>query len=73
VYAGIALWPSAGRPGRGDPPGPDAALEAEKARTRLLSQVDERRNPRGPGRRWASRSTDGSKCSTSSRISSHRH
>ncbi|MEN3309767.1 MAG: integrase, partial [Micromonosporaceae bacterium] len=28
------------------PPGPDAAREAEKARTRLLSQVDERRNPR---------------------------
>src|SRR4051794_6945435 len=27
-------------------PGPDAAREAEKARTRLLSQVDERRNPR---------------------------
>jgi hypothetical protein len=28
------------------PPGPDAPLEAEKARTRLLSQIDERRNPR---------------------------
>ncbi|GAB1690147.1 tyrosine-type recombinase/integrase [Krasilnikovia sp. M28-CT-15] len=28
------------------PPGPNAAREAEKARTRLLSQVDERRNPR---------------------------
>jgi integrase len=28
------------------PPGPDAAREAEKARTRLLSQVDERRKPR---------------------------
>jgi hypothetical protein len=28
------------------PAGPDAAREAEKARVRLLSQVDERRNPR---------------------------
>ncbi|WP_307831340.1 tyrosine-type recombinase/integrase [Nucisporomicrobium flavum] len=28
------------------PPGPNAAREAEKARTRLLNQVDERRNPR---------------------------
>jgi integrase len=28
------------------PPGPGAAREAEKTRTRLLSQVDERRNPR---------------------------
>jgi integrase len=28
------------------PAGPEAAREAEKARTRLLSQVDERRNPR---------------------------
>ncbi|MFI5895413.1 tyrosine-type recombinase/integrase [Actinoplanes sp. NPDC051513] len=28
------------------PPGPNVAQEAEKARTRLLSQVDERRNPR---------------------------
>lgn len=28
------------------PPGPKAASEAEKVRTRLLSQVDERRNPR---------------------------
>jgi integrase len=28
------------------PPGPDAAREAEKVRTRLLNQVDERRNPR---------------------------
>ena len=28
------------------PPGPRAAREAEKARTRLLAQVDERRNPR---------------------------
>src|SRR4051794_7862285 len=28
------------------PPGPRAAAEAEKARTRLLNQVDERRNPR---------------------------
>src|ERR671910_3769470 len=28
------------------PPGPKAAAEAEKVRTRLLSQVDERRNPR---------------------------
>jgi integrase len=28
------------------PPGPTAALEAEQARTRLLSQVDEKRNPR---------------------------
>src|SRR5262245_5166787 len=28
------------------PPGRDARREAEKARTRLLSQVDERRNPR---------------------------
>jgi integrase len=28
------------------PAGPNAALEAEKARTRLLNQVDERRNPR---------------------------
>jgi hypothetical protein len=28
------------------PPGPHAAREAEKARTRLLSQVDEKRHPR---------------------------
>jgi hypothetical protein len=28
------------------PPGPRAAAEAEKVRTRLLNQVDERRNPR---------------------------
>ena len=28
------------------PPGPRAAAEAEKVRTRLLSQLDERRNPR---------------------------
>jgi len=28
------------------PPGPGAAREAEKVRTRLLNQVDERRNPR---------------------------
>jgi hypothetical protein len=28
------------------PDGPSAARDAEKARTRLLSQVDERRNPR---------------------------
>jgi hypothetical protein len=28
------------------PAGPDAARLAEQARTRLLSQVDERRNPR---------------------------
>jgi len=28
------------------PPGPRAAKEAEKARTRLLSQVDQQRNPR---------------------------
>src|SRR4051812_27255289 len=28
------------------PPGPGADKEAERARTRLLSQVDERRNPR---------------------------
>jgi integrase len=28
------------------PPGPKAAVEAEKVRTRLLSQLDERRNPR---------------------------
>lgn len=28
------------------PPGPDAEQEAEKARTRLINQVDERRNPR---------------------------
>jgi hypothetical protein len=28
------------------PPGPKAAAEAERVRTRLLSQVDERRNPR---------------------------
>jgi integrase len=28
------------------PPGPDAARLAEQARTRLLSQVDEQRNPR---------------------------
>jgi hypothetical protein len=28
------------------PPGPRAARDAEKARTRLLAQVDERRNPR---------------------------
>ncbi|MBB5869682.1 integrase [Allocatelliglobosispora scoriae] len=28
------------------PPGPTAARDAEKARTRLLSQVDEKRNPR---------------------------
>jgi hypothetical protein len=28
------------------PPGPRAAREAEKVRTRLLAQVDERRNPR---------------------------
>src|SRR6059058_3247490 len=28
------------------PPGPKAAAEAEKVRTRLLNQVDERRNPR---------------------------
>ena len=28
------------------PPGPGAAKDAEKARTRLRSQVDERRNPR---------------------------
>ena len=28
------------------PPGPRAAKDAEKARTRLLSQVDEQRNPR---------------------------
>jgi hypothetical protein len=35
-------------------PGPDAARETEEARTRLLSQVDERRDPRskaGPARR----------------------
>lgn len=31
------------------PAGPDAPLEAEKARTRLLSQVDEQRNPRTKG------------------------
>ena len=28
------------------PPGPKAAAEAEKVRTRLLNQVDEQRNPR---------------------------
>ncbi|WP_211210142.1 hypothetical protein [Actinopolyspora halophila] len=28
------------------PPGPDAELEAERVRTRLLNEVDERRNPR---------------------------
>lgn len=28
------------------PPGTDAEKEAERARTRLLSQVDEQRNPR---------------------------
>jgi len=28
------------------PPGPDAEKEAEKARTRLINQVDEHRNPR---------------------------
>src|SRR4051794_41928580 len=28
------------------PPGPSAAKEAERGRTRLLTQVDERRNPR---------------------------
>ena len=28
------------------PPGPGAAAKAEAARTRLLNQVDERRNPR---------------------------
>jgi hypothetical protein len=28
------------------PPGPQAAAQAEKVRTRLLNQVDEQRNPR---------------------------
>jgi integrase len=28
------------------PPGPTAVREAERSRTRLLAQVDERRNPR---------------------------
>ena len=32
------------------PAGPDAAKLAEKARTRLLGQVDERRNPRTKAR-----------------------
>ena len=47
VYAGVD--PLSNRrmyPRETIPAGPRAASEAEQARTRLLNQVDERRNPR---------------------------
>ncbi|RAO40846.1 hypothetical protein GAR06_05793 [Micromonospora saelicesensis] len=48
------------------PAGRTAAKEAEKARTRLLAQVDERRNPRTRGRSTNSW-TDGLRWPTSRR------